>query len=406
MTLRKSVEVLTGNYAVAYGVKLARAEIIAAYPITPQTSIVEKLSEFIENGEMEAEYIRVESEHSAMAACIGAASAGARAFTATSSHGLLYMAEMVFWAGYSRLPIVMAVVTRTLAPPWNIWSEHTDIFSLRDAGWIIFMCEDNQEVLDTVIQAYKIAEDPRVQLPVMLGLDAFTLSHVASPVELPSQEEVDSFLPPPGATPRSFTMDVEHPISHSSIVDPDTTFQFRYLMKEAMEEAKEVIREVDKAYSRLTGRRYGGLAEEYRCSDAELILVVAGAAAGDAKEAADMLRDEGIKAGVLKIRALRPFPVEEARRVASSVKALLTFDREYSFGSGGVIAHEVKASLYGFHKQPLVDSYIVGLGGSEITSRHFMEAARRSLEKVERGILKPGEVWLLPPEVKLGGVPW
>jgi len=347
------VEVLTGNYAVAYGVKLARAEIIAAYPITPQTSIVEKLSEFIENGEMEAEYIRVESEHSAMAACIGAASAGARAFTATSSHGLLYMAEMVFWAGYSRLPIVMAVVTRTLAPPWNIWSEHTDIFSLRDAGWIIFMCEDNQEVLDTVIQAYKIAEDPRVQLPVMLGLDAFTLSHVASPVELPSQEEVDSFLPPPGATPRSFTMDVEHPISHSSIVDPDTTFQFRYLMKEAMEEAKEVI-----------------------------------------------------KAGVLKIRALRPFPVEEARRVASSVKALLTFDREYSFGSGGVIAHEVKASLYGFHKQPLVDSYIVGLGGSEITSRHFMEAARRSLEKVERGILKPGEVWLLPPEVKLGGVPW
>ncbi|RLE92121.1 MAG: pyruvate ferredoxin oxidoreductase [Thermoprotei archaeon] len=400
------MEMLTGNYAVAYGVKLARAEIIAAYPITPQTSIVEKLSEFIEKGEMRAEYIRVESEHSAMAACIGAASAGARAFTATSSHGLLYMAEMVFWAGYSRLPIVMAVVTRTLAPPWNIWSEHTDIFSLRDTGWIIFMCEDNQEVLDTVIQAYKIAEDPRVQLPVMLGLDAFTLSHVASPVELPSQEEVDGFLPPPGATPRSFIMDVEHPVSHSSIVDPDTTFHFRYLMKEAMEKARKVVREVDEAYRRLTGRCYGGLAEEYRCGDAELILAVAGAAAGDAKEAADKLREEGIRAGVLKLRALRPFPVEEVRKAASTAKVLLTFDRDYSFGSGGVIAREVKASLCGFPRQPLVDSYIVGLGGSEITPQHFIEAAHRSLEKVEKGLLEPEEVWLLPPEVKPGGVPW
>lgn len=296
--------VLSGNHAAAYAVRFARPDVVSAYPITPQTQIIEKISEFIEAGDLDSRLIRVESEHSAMASVIGAASVGARAYTATSSQGLLYMYEVCWWAAGARLPVVMGVVTRAIAPPWSIWTDHSDVLTLRDSGWIILFAMDAQEIFDLTLQAFRLAEDGGVMLPVAVGWDAFIASHTAEPVELPTQEDVDRFLPPKRPMPHA--LNVEDPFSLGNIAFPEDYMELRYAIWRSQERALGVFESIDEAYGDIFGRSYGGPLEEYRCSDAEAVLFLMGSWAGNAYEAADRLRREGYRVGVCRIRMVRP----------------------------------------------------------------------------------------------------
>lgn len=357
-------KVMTGNYASAYGAKAARARVVAAYPITPQTSIVEKLAEFVSTGEMDAKFIPVESEHSAMAACVSASIGGARTYTATSSHGLTLMHEVLMWASGARLPIVMTNVSRAMAPPWSVWVDHMDSVAQRDTGWIQFFCESNQEVLDTIIMAYKVCESAEVMLPAMVIEDAFILSHTSEPVDVPEQELVDSFLPPYEPL---IPLEVGSPMGFGSLVKPEQYMEFRYKAMLAMRDARKRILSVEEEFSKMFGRSYGGLLDEYRCEDAEIVLVAAGSAAGTAREAVDKLRAEGRKVGLARLRTLRPFPHAEFRDLAKRVEGLAVLDRSYTFGAAGAFATEVAGSLYSSPRRPVVKNYIAGLGGRDIT---------------------------------------
>ncbi len=371
-------KILTGNHTVAEAVKLARVQVIAAYPITPQTTIVEKLAEMVEHGEIEAKMIRVESEHSALAAVYGAAAGGARAFTATSSHGLLYMHEVVWWAAASRLPLVMAVVTRAIGPPWNIHVSHEDIMDQRDTGWIISMAEDNQEVLDLVLQAFRISEDERVYLPAMVGLDGFLLSHTAMPVDVPEQEVVDSWLPP--RLPRPYVIEPGSGVIMGNIPPDEAFYRMRHSMQRAMYNAKRVIEEVDEEYYKMTGRRYGGLVEFYRCDDAKYVVVLMGTWAGNAKEAADRLRERGIPVGVARIRYVRPFPRERLREKLLGMKGVMVFDRSVSMGRGGPLHAEVVEAL---EAKPSIMGVVAGVGGVDVGVRDFEKLVEDFVKKVE-----------------------
>src|SRR4030042_2488450 len=284
-----------GNSAAAYAVKLTNVRVVAAYPITPQTAVVEKISDFIANGQMNAEYIKVESEHSAMSACIGASAAGVRTFTATSSQGLLYMHEMLHWASGSRLPIVMAQVNRAIAPPWSIWVDHNDSISQRDTGWMQFYCENNQDILDTVLQAYKVAEDPRVLLPAMVCYDGFELSHTAMPLELPDQRTVDAFLKPYNT--EHALINLERPTTHGNLVSPELYMEFRHLIQKAMENARLVISETASEFSKQFGRDYESQVQCYKCRDIDIAIVSMGAISSEAKEAVDRPRKEKLPVG-------------------------------------------------------------------------------------------------------------
>jgi pyruvate/2-oxoacid:ferredoxin oxidoreductase alpha subunit len=358
--------VMTGNYASAYGAKLARAEVIAAYPITPQTSIVEKLAEFVATGELKAKFIPVESEHSAMAACIAAQTAGARTYTATSSHGLTLMHEVLMWASGARLPIVMTNVSRAMAPPWSVWVDHMDSIAQRDTGWLQFFCQSNQEVLDTIIMAYKICESTGVMLPAMIIEDAFILSHTSEPVDVPEQELVDSFLP-------SYSPDLKIEVGKAwgfgSLVKPDQYMEFRYKAMLAMKEAHDRILRVEQEFKHVFGREHGGLLERYRCEDADTVLVTAGSVAATAKDVVDALRANGKRVGLARIRAFRPFPHDEIRSLASKLEGIAVLDRSYTFGAAGAMFTEVKASVYSCQKRPVMKNYIAGLGGRDITPK-------------------------------------
>ncbi len=391
--------VLTGNYCSSYGAKLARSEVVAAYPITPQTTVVEKIAEFVANGEMEAQYIPVESEHSAMAACITAEQTGARAFTATSAHGLALMHELLIWASGARLPIVMTNVNRAMAPPWSVWADHTDTIAQRDTGWIQFYCESNQEVLDTVIQAYKVAESEEVMLPAMLSLDAFYLSHTSETVDIPTQEEVDAFLP---RFEPKYKLDPDDPHLFGSLSMPHQFYmEWRYQMKNAFERAAKRIVEVDREFEKQFGRSYGGLIDRYRCDDAEIVLVAAGTIASTAREAVDALRDEGQKVGLARLRVVRPFPANEFRKIAKGAKMLAICERGYTFGHGGPWYAEINGALYNstVSPKPLTKDYIIGLGGRDVTPadiRYILENAATVLDEgldkeVEWINLKMGE---------------
>ncbi|MGQ9601555.1 MAG: pyruvate ferredoxin oxidoreductase [Candidatus Bipolaricaulia bacterium] len=353
-------KVITGNYAVSYGAALARAQVIAAYPITPQTQIVELLAEFCAEGALDAKFIKVESEHSAMAACIGAAAVGARAFTATSSHGLALMHEMLHWAAGARLPVVMANVNRAMGPPWSIWTDQNDSLAQRDTGWMQFYCESNQETLDTVIQAYKVAE--RVLLPAMLVLDAFFLSHTSEPVEIPPQGLVDRYLPPYRP---EYKLDLADPRAFGGITMPSEYFELRYKIQRAMEEALTVAEEADLEFERLFGRGYG-LVEPYKLEGAELALVTSGTVTSTARLVIDKLRAEGKRVGLLKVRLFRPFPAALVRELLLGLPKIAVIDRNISFGQGGIFAQEVKSALYN-HGQPPLFGFVAGLGGRDIT---------------------------------------
>ncbi len=361
--------VIMGNHAVSYGVQLARAQVIAAYPITPQTQIVEKLSEMCADGLLDAKFIKVESEHSAMAACIGASSAGARAFTATSAHGLALMHEMLHWAAGARLPIVMANVNRAMGPGWSIWTEQTDSLAQRDTGWLQFYCESNQEVLDTVIQAFRIAE--QVLLPTMLVLDAFVLSHTEEPVDIPDQGLVDEYLPPYQA---KYKLDPNDPHAFGLLLSPAHYMEMRYKIQKAMEEAVEVARRADEEFGEVFGRSYG-LVDPYRLEDAEVALVTSATITSTAREVVDQLREEGERVGLLKIRMFRPFPFRDVREALAGAKKVAVIDRNISFGHGGIFAEEVKSALYNSPASPPIFGFIIGLGGRDVTPRSIRQIA-------------------------------
>ena len=352
------VKVISGNYAASYGAKLARAEVISAYPITPQTTIVEKLAEMTASGEMQAKFIPVESEHSVMAVLIGAASAGARCFTATGGQGLALMHELVHWAGRGRLPIVMANCNRALAVPWNINAEQDDSLSQRDTGWLQFYCESNQEVLDTVIQAFKIAEE--ISLPVMLCLDAFYLTHTSEPVWIPDIEVVDQYLP---KKDRKFRLDPDAPLAFAADFPLP---KLRFELAQSMEMAKEVAKRADQEFKDIFGRGYG-LTELYQAEDAEVILVTSSTMSTTARHVVNNLREKGKRVGLLKVRMFRPFPKEEIVEALRHVDKVAVLDRNMSYGHGGVFAMEIKAAMYEQEARVPIFEFIAGMGGTDVT---------------------------------------
>jgi pyruvate/2-oxoacid:ferredoxin oxidoreductase alpha subunit len=371
--------VLVGNHALSYGALLARVQVIAAYPITPQTQVVELLSEWCADGKLPAEFIKVESEHSALAACIGASATGARAFTATSSQGLALMHELLFWTVGARLPIVMGNINRAMGPPWNIWTEQTDSLAQRDTGWMQLYCASNQEVLDSVLIAYWVAE--RILLPVMIVLDAFVLSHTAENVEIPGQKLVDEYLPPYRPVWR---LDVADPRAFGGLTGPDGYFELRYKIAEAMDKAREAFDAAEERFHALFGRRYG-LIESYRAEDADILIVTAGTMASSARVAVDRLRDAGVEAGLLRMRVFRPFPVGLLRALTRRARRLCVIDRNISFGHGGIFAQEVRSALYGPGRNgngaaagppPLIFGYVTGLGGRDVTIDDIAAMAR------------------------------
>lgn len=381
----------TANHLAGYAAKAAGVKVVAAYPITPQTSVVEKIADLVESGEMDAEFIRVESEHSAMVACIGAAATGVRTFTATSAHGLALMHEALHWASGSRLPIVMAVVNRAMGAPWSIWPDMSDSLSQRDTGWIQFYCADNQEVFDTILQAYKLCEDERVFLPAMVCLEGFILSHTYAPAEIPDQAKIDDFLP---EYKSGWVLDVNKPFSHANLVSPEWYMEFRYMIQEAMENAKRLIPQIDKEYGKRFGHEYGGLVEKYRCDGADLVLLTMGTMGSDAKLAVDKLRKEGLKVGSARVRVFRPFPVEEIVKLAACSRMLVTMDRHISFGMEGFLGSEVKASVYGQKDPPLFAGFIAGLGGRDVTAETIEKVAKKSLRMLDAGRVEKETEWV------------
>jgi pyruvate/2-oxoacid:ferredoxin oxidoreductase alpha subunit len=355
-------QVLEGSHAVSEAVRLARTQVISAYPITPQTHIVEQLSEYCANGTLDARFLRVESEHSAMAALIGAASSGVRTFTATSSQGLALMHELLHWASGARLPIVMAQVNRALAPGWNIWADQTDSLAQRDTGWIQFYCENGQEVLDTTLQAFRLAE--WVNLPVMVNLDAFFLSHTYEPVDVPEQKPVDRFLPP--YKPR-FQLDLANPCAFNQLAPPNIYMEMRHSIQMAMEEALTFFEQMEEEFQSILGRRHGAL-EAIQCDDAEVILITSGTVTSTSRQVVAGLREKGEKVGLLKIKLFRPFPVNMLRELTKSASKVAVIDRNFSFGASGIFAQEVKAALCNFPGHPPVYGYVAGLGGRDITT--------------------------------------
>jgi len=381
----------TANHIAGYAAKAARVKVVAAYPITPQTTVVEKIAEFVENGKMNAEYIRVESEHSAMVACIGAAATGVRTFTATSAHGLALMHEALHWASGSRLPIVMTVVNRAMGAPWSIWPDFSDSLSQRDTGWLQFYCADSQEVFDTIIQAYKICENEQVFLPAMVCLEGFILSHTYMPVKIPDQEEIDDFLP---SYKSGWVLDPANPFSHSNLVSPEWYMEFRYMIQEAMENAKRLIPVIEKEYRERFGLEHGGLVEKYKCEDADLILFTMGTIGSEAKIAVDNLCKEGLKVGLARVRVFRPFPIEEIGQLAEHAQMFATIDRHISFGMEGFLATEIKASIYNQKNPPLVAGFIAGLGGRDVTFKTIEKIAKKSMKYLKNGTVEKETEWV------------
>jgi pyruvate/2-oxoacid:ferredoxin oxidoreductase alpha subunit len=372
---------LTGNYAAAYGAKVARVEVAPVYPITPQTHIMEKLAEFVESGELDAEFVPVESEHSALAVAIAAQATGARTFTATSAQGLVYMHENLFVASGIRLPIVMVLVNRALGAPNSIYPDLNDSLDQRDTGWIQMYVENAQEAHDMIIQAYRIAEDKRVLLPVAICFEGIIISHYMEPVEILDQQKVDRFLPP--YHPEHVLLDPDRPMSIGQIVMDDSYYtEYKYQQQEAMDSAKSVIQEVDEAFGQAFGRTYGGLISTERMEDAEVALLTLGSLASTARAVVNHLRDKkGIPVGLVKLRAVRPFPDRELRECLGSVKAVAILERDVSLGAGGIIYTELLRGLQGLNYSPRLIDYIIGLGGRDVTFKDIQDIAGTTFEE-------------------------
>ncbi len=390
-TIKASTQMLDGNHAAAEGVRLSRAQVIAAYPITPQSPVTEKLSQFVERRELDAQYIAVESEHSALAACTSASIVGARTFTATSSHGLAYMHEMLHWAAGARLPVVLACVNRAIGAPWNVLNDQQDSVSQRDTGWIQIYARNNQEVLDSIIQAYKIAES--VYVPVMVCYDGFVLSHTEMPVNVPSQEDVDRFLPPYDPhtivdpdKPRNYNLvTLANPRVNAEGVVCHGYMELRYLLQEALQNAREIIVRTGGEFGKVFGRSYANMIWEYGLDDADVVMVAMGSLAMEATVAADMLREAGHRVGLLGLRVFRPFPKADVVKALEKARLVVVFDKNISYGMEGATCSDIKSAIYGSSVRATVRDFIVGLGGRDVKGRELVEAVNRSLLSVKDG---------------------
>jgi len=393
--------VITGNDAAANAAKLARVQVIAAYPITPQSPVVEQLAAWVESGELPAEFVAVESEHSAMTVCIGASTVGARAFTATSANGLAYMTEQIWWAAGARLPIVMCVANRAMAAPWNVLNDQQDSMSVRDAGWVQLYCRDNQEILDTTVQAYRIAE--QLHVPVMVCYDGFLLSHTVMPVDVPDAETVDAFLPP--FTQPFTVVDTDDPRNVGPVVIAEPRddaagitrpgyMEIRALHNRALHDALDFIPAVDAEWAAATGRSSGGLTWEYALDDAEIVLVAAGSIGMQLTVTVDELRAKGVRVGVLGVRAYRPFPVEALRAKLANAKLAIVFDKAMSYGYGGPICNDLRAALYPAESRPAVFGAICGLGGRDVTPAHLAETVERAIADFDDGVRERADEWV------------
>jgi pyruvate ferredoxin oxidoreductase alpha subunit len=369
--MRKMIE---GSRAVAEAVGLCRPGVISAYPITPQTHIVEELSQLVADGEINAEYVRVESEHSAASVCLGAVAAGSRAYSATTSQGLMLMAEVLFNIAGMRMPMVITGVNRALSAPLSIWNDQQDTMAIRDSGWIQLYGENCQEVLDMHFQAFKISEDDRVLLPVMVCMDGFVLTHVYETVDVPTQEQADAYLPPYSPL---YRLDPKDPYTLGAFAGPEMYQEVRYEIQTEALASKEVIKEAARDFQAAFGRWFGDLIDSYRCEDAEVIYVAMGSVIGTLKEWVDERREKGEKIGVLKVRCFRPFPVEEIVAALSGAKRVVVIEKAISVGAYGILASEIRAGLYGHSTVP-VHCVATGLGGRDITFAILDEAETRA----------------------------
>lgn len=371
------MQMIEGSHAVAGAVKFCRPQVIAAYPITPQTHIVEALADYVANCELDAEYITVENEFSALSACIGASAAGSRTYSATTSQGLALMFEVCFNVAGMRLPIVMSIVNRALGAPLSIWNDQQDSISLRDSGWLQFYAEDNQEATDLHYIAYRVAEESSVLLPAFVCFDGFILSHTYEPIDTLTQEDIDNYLPKFSPAER---LDAADPISFGMYATPDYYHEFRYEMDRSLKESKAVIHAAGKEFGRMFGRDYSAMVEGYRLEDADTAIVAMGSICGTTKDAIDEMRDEGKKVGLLKVRVFRPFPTDDIAKALAHVRRVAVLDKNISLGSKGALALEVKDALYS-SGIPVKD-YIIGLGGRDVRKKDI----KAVVELCEKGL--------------------
>jgi pyruvate/2-oxoacid:ferredoxin oxidoreductase alpha subunit len=393
--------ILTGTQAAAEAARLGRVQVVAAYPITPQSKIPEVLSSYVEKGELKAEFVRVESEHSALGVTIAASIVGARAFTATSANGLAYMHEQLHWAAGTRLPIVMPVANRGLGAPWTILNDCQDTIAQRDTGWMQLYCMNNQEVLDLVLVAFKAAE--QLLIPCMVCFDGFLLSHTYMPVSIPGQQEVDSFLPP--YVPYH-TLDPDTPVNINPVTMSDPVpgadgimapgyMGFRFRLQKSLEGAIPVIKEVGREFGSIFGRYYDDALFRYKSEDADFLFLTMGSLTSQACDVADVLRDDGIRAGVLGIRIFRPFPAEELVEAIGGKRAVAVVEKDISYGYEGAVMTELKAALYRKNGgSPVLSNYIAGLGGRDITAAELIDVARQSITAAQTGKAPGKPVWI------------
>ena len=386
MATRTGMEV---SLAVSEAVKLANADVVAAYPITPQTHIVEHLAELVAQGELDAQFIPVESEHSAMSACLGAAATGARTFTATAGQGLELMHEVVYVASAMRLPIVMAVTNRALSSPLSVWGDHSDVMAVRDTGWIQIFVENGQEAVDNILCAFRIAEDRRVLLPVMVHLDGFHLSHMVEPILFPDQQEVNDFIP---ANKYPFPLDPGKPVTMGDFAPPVVYTEAKWAQEINVEKAKDVVLEIWQKYGAKFGRYYHPI-ETYRCEDCDTLLMVMGSFSETAMMAVDRMRDAGRKVGLFRIRLWRPFPYTELRDTVKNARNIIVLDRALSFGQGGPVVTEIKSALYPLEKRPRIIGFVGGLGGRDIAPADFEAIINRGIEIAATGSNREFEIY-------------
>jgi pyruvate/2-oxoacid:ferredoxin oxidoreductase alpha subunit len=392
---KADIRILTGNHAAAHAFRQARVGVVSAYPITPQSPVVEKIAEFVADGSLKARFVMVESEHSAMAVLCAASVTGSRVGTATSAHGLELMYEMLPWAAGNRLPIVLNLATRSLGAPWSVWTDHQDFVTIRDVGWIQLFCENNQEIYDTNLQAFKIAEDSRCFLPVVCAYDGYILSHTAMPVKLEPQESIDKFLP-----------HLKHHINLGDIstvkgIDPVTTpnvvkreegtapgyYEYRYALQKSLEHSISIIQEVHNEFAEKFGRSYGNaLYKTISTDDAETIIFAMGSVASQSRVAIKKLRNEGLKVGLASLKLFRPFPSEDLRELFKDTKNIVVFDRDIGYGYEGVLSYELKAALYGLKERPNIKGFIIGLGGRDVKTDHIISGVKKAMEEFKEGI--------------------
>ncbi|HXX35750.1 MAG TPA: transketolase C-terminal domain-containing protein [Thermodesulfobacteriota bacterium] len=369
------------SIAAAEAVKQANVDVISAYPITPQTHVVEHLSEIVANGDLDADFFCVESEHSALSVCVGAAATGARTFTCTSSQGLALMSEITYIASGLRLPIVMILSNRTISAPLSIWNDHSDTMSIRDCGWIQFFVENGQETYDHVFVAYRLAEDKNVLFPVIINMDGFILSHVIEPIELIEQGKIDQFLPPYQPVHQ---LHPDHPVTMGAFALPAIFAETKKAQEEALRSSMSKILDTWKAFGEMTGRRYHPI-ETYRAEDADTLLVTMGSFGETASVAVDKMREAGRSVGLVKIRLWRPFPFDDLKKTALHAKKLVVIDRAISVGACGPVASEVKAALYGYDQRPAVYNFVAGISGRDVTPSDFVKMVERAEVEIEEG---------------------